>query len=554
MILFAYATMHFLNHALGIRSLEAMQEGAFLLLRPWQSMPGRTLLYGALLTHAGLGLYALYRRRHLRIPILEALQLTLGLSIPALLIAHSVAVVYGESVFGLKIGFDRVVYQYWVADPIFGLPRQFLLMIFVWIHGCIGIRAWLRSKPWYADAVPALTALATLVPVLAILGFINAGLDMRDFAFANPALLPTHVVDVPGTEQARKVAAVGRFVDNLTLGYIALVAAIFALRWARDWHAARFRAVRLTYPGGRVVTVPTGFSVLEASRWAGIPHASVCGGRGRCSTCRVDVIAGGESLPPPGHDEQKLLSRIGAPPSVRLACQIRPETDLAVVPLVHSATAARPQDVTLGAPTGGRRETEVAALFVDLRQSTQLADDRLPYDTFFIVERYIKRVSEEVSACGGQVTNVAGDGIMSVFGLDGSAGSAARDAFRAALQIWTGIDALSEELGQEISEPLRIGIGLHVGVAVVGINWRGGIDGAPFLGDTGNVAARLEAQTKRLEATVVASKEAVQLVADNNYLPAFSTVMLAGKQEPVEAARFQKNGELRELLGETVEA
>ena len=122
------------------------------------------------------------------------------------------------------------------------------------------------------------------------------------------------------------------------------------------------------------------------------------------------------------------------------------------------------------------------------------------------------------------------------------------------MQIWTGIDALSEELGQEISEPLRIGIGLHVGVAVVGINWSGGIDGAPFLGDTGNVAARLEAQTKRLEATVVASKEAVQLVADNNDLPAFSTVMLAGKQEPVEAARFQKNAELRELLGETVEA
>ena len=110
---------------------------------------------------------------------------------------------------------------------------------------------------------------------------------------------------------------------------------------------------------------------------------------------------------------------------------------------------------------------------------------------------------------------------MSVFGLDGSAGSAARDAFRAALQIWTGIDALSEELGQEISEPLRIGIGLHVGVAVVGINWSGGIDGAPFLGDTGNVAARLEAQTKRLEATLVASKEAVQLVADNNYSGVF---------------------------------
>ena len=548
MILFVYATMHFINHALGIRSLEAMRAGANVLLEPWQSIPGRSLLYSALLIHAGLGLYAFYRRRHLRIPILEAVQLTFGLAIPALLIAHSAGILYAEREYGLKIGFDRVVYTYWVADPVFGLPRQFLLMLCVWIHGCIGIRAWLRSKPWYAGAVPALTALATLVPVLAILGFINAGLDMREFAFASPSLLPPHVVDVAGSDQARKFASVGRFVDNLTLGYMALVAALFALRWARDWHAARFRAIRLTYPGGRVVTVPTGFSVLEASRWAGIPHASVCGGRGRCSTCRVDVIAGGESLPPPGHDEEKLLSRIGAPPGVRLACQIRPESDLAVVPLVHSATAARPQDVTLGATMGGRRETEVAALFVDLRQSTQLADDRLPYDTFFIVERYIKRVSAEVSACKGQVTNVAGDGIMSVFGLDGSAESAARDAFRAALQIWTGIDALSEELGQEISEPLRIGIGLHVGVAVVGIGWSGGIDGAPFLGDTGNVAARLEAQTKRLDATLVASKDAVQRIAQNGELPELSTVMLAGKQEPMEAARFQRSEELRELL------
>jgi adenylate cyclase len=548
LVLFVYATMHLLNHALGIRSAMAMQEAATYLLHPWQSPPGRFLLYGSLLIHGGLGLYAFYRRRHLRIPLIEGVQLVLGLLIPALLIAHSAAIFYAEEIQELKIGFDRVIYTYWVADPFAGLPRQFLLMLAVWIHGCIGMRAWLRTKRWYPKAAPALTAAATLTPVLAIIGFINAGLDMREFAFTNPSLLPTHVVDVAGSEQAAKFAEVGRFADRLTLGYVALVLVVFGLKQARDWHSARFRAVRLTYPGGREITVPAGFSVLEASRWAGIPHASVCGGRGRCSTCRVDVVAGGNGLPPPGADEQKLLARIGAPPSVRLACQIRPESDIAVVPLVHQATVAQPQEITLGAAVGGRRETEVAALFVDLRQSTQLADDRLPYDTFFIVERYIKRVSAEVAACNGRVTNVAGDGVMSVFGINGTAESAARDAFRAALQIWDGIDALSAELGQEISEPLRVGIGLHVGVAVVGVNWQGGIDDAPFLGDTGNVAARLEAQTKRLEATVVASREAVLLVAGDRALPEFLPVMLAGKQEPVEAARFQESEALRGLL------
>ncbi|MEQ1955257.1 adenylate/guanylate cyclase domain-containing protein [Mesorhizobium yinganensis] len=553
-ILFVYALSHFMNHAFGIRSIEAMEWASKVLLDPWQTLPGRILLYGSLLIHAGLGLRAFYRRRHLRIPTVEAIQLSLGLAIPLLLIAHAAGVSYAENVEGLRIDYARVIYAYWVADTVFGLPRQLLLLFAVWIHGCIGIRSWLRTKPWYGRAVPALTAAATLVPVLALLGFINAGLDMRDLAAASPPVLSADVAYVPGSVQAEKAASVGRLVDRLTLGYALLLAGVIGLRAVRDWHAARFRSVRITYPGGRVVTVPAGYSVLEASRWGGVPHAAVCGGRGRCSTCRVDVMAGGDALPPPGPDEQRLLSRIGAPPSVRLACQIRPESDLAVVPLVHSATAAQPRGGTPGLPTGGRRETEVAALFVDLRQSTRLADDRLPYDTLFIVERYIKSVSAAVRECRGRVTNVAGDGIMSVFGVDGSAKGAARDAFRAALRIWDGIDALNRELGQELSEPLRVGIGLHVGVAVVGVEWTGAMEDMPFLGDTGNVAARLEAQTKRLDATLVASKEAVLMVIDGDGLPDFSAVMLPGKQEPVEAARFRESGEVRALLSEKASA
>ena len=141
---------------------------------------------------------------------------------------------------------------------------------------------------------------------------------------------------------------------------------------------------------------------------------------------------------------------------------------------------------------------------------------------------------------------------MSVFGTDGPTHDAARDAFRAALRLWEGIDALNEELRQELSEPLRIGIGLHVGVAVVGTEWTGGLEGMPFLGDTGNVAARLEAQPKQLGATLIASKEAVLMAAGEPHAFTFAPVMLAGKQEPIEVLCFRDSEALRQLVGAAV--
>src|SRR3977135_3807019 len=75
--LFAYATSHFVNHAFGIHSVETFQAAGQFLLKPWQTTPGRLILYTAFFVHAALGLYALYRRRHLRIPAGELWQLVL---------------------------------------------------------------------------------------------------------------------------------------------------------------------------------------------------------------------------------------------------------------------------------------------------------------------------------------------------------------------------------------------------------------------------------------------------------------------------------------------
>ncbi len=79
LILFSFATCHLLNHSFGIRSTGAMQAASEVLLAPWQTTPGLWLLYGAFITHATLGLMALYRRRHLRRPAAEAWHVALGL-------------------------------------------------------------------------------------------------------------------------------------------------------------------------------------------------------------------------------------------------------------------------------------------------------------------------------------------------------------------------------------------------------------------------------------------------------------------------------------------
>ena len=84
-------------------------------------------------------------------------------------------------------------------------------------------------------------------------------------------------------------------------------------RWARNaWSRRRRGLVRIRYPQ-RTVDVPRGWSVLEASRAHGIPHLSVCGGRARCSTCRVQVVERGAAAAPLA-DEQRTLARIGALP------------------------------------------------------------------------------------------------------------------------------------------------------------------------------------------------------------------------------------------------
>src|SRR5499427_6891548 len=530
LILFSFATCHLLNHSFGVRSIAAMQAASEVLLAPWQSTPGLWLLYGAFIIHATLGLMALYRRRHLRMPASEAWQLALGLCIPLLVIPHAAGIRIGQSIYGLDYDFARVVHAIW--DSYSSLVRQYALLLVLWVHGCIGLRAWLVAKPWYPRVASLLASLALLVPVLALIGFTNAGVDTLEAVQRNPGLGARLAIGLPGTPAGASVQAVQHITGLMSWSYVGLVAAVFALRLARDWHARRFRAVRIGYPGGRVVTVPLGFTILEASRWTAIPHASVCGGRGRCSTCRVRIIEGADGLPRPAELESRTLARIGNPVNVRLACQVRPRGDVRVEPLVRPGDAALAGAVRFHAAAAGGAEMEVAALFVDLRESTRLAAGQLPYDALFIFDRYIQVVTSAVRHNRGHVTSIAGDGVMAMF-VDSAGNRAqfARDAFSAALQLWEGVDALNNELAAELQQPLCIGIGLHVGPAVVGTITAIGHASLQFLGDTGNLAAKFQAETRRLDCALIASEQAVALIAPHQTDLAPAALTLPDKRE-----------------------
>lgn len=546
LLLFAYATTHFISHATGLFLIDALQSvGRDILLAPWRTPLGLFLLGAAFLLHAALGLKALYRRRTLRIPAIEMWQLGLGLAIPLLLIPHVTNARLGNLLFGLDDSYFRVLYLYWLTDPGGGLPRQFALMLAIWIHGCVGIHMALRFRAGYRRWAPALLAAALAIPALAILGLTNAGWSLAIRAMQQPDFVAAYGAPAPNSPRADGAANVAWLAPRLQLAWIAIVAAILIARFIRD-RRERARSVTVSYSGGRSVTAPRGFSILEASRWNNVPHASVCGGRGRCTTCRVRVLDGFDKLDAPAPVELAALARIGAPERVRLACQVRPQHDVMVAPLVPPTARSRGLQFDLR----WGRELLVTALYIDLRDSTRIAAGRLPYDALFIVDRYIQAVTSAIQAQGGLITSVAGDGVMSVFGLDGDARAGARAAFAAAAALWKAVDDASADLADNVGQTLRFGVGVHSGLSIVGTIGPPGQTSIQFLGDTGNVAARLEALTKEMNCTAIASQaslDAAELAAPG---AAKVDLDIRGRDgQPVAAHLIRERAELMRLAG-----
>src|SRR5205807_6884027 len=141
---------------------------------------------------------------------------------------------------------------------------------------------------------------------------------------------------------------------------------------------------------------------------------------------------------------------------------------------------------------------------------------------------YFGEMAEAVEQSGGHYSNFTGDGLMALFGLEGSSDAGARAALTCALSMLEKLDNLNEQLADELSEPLAMGIGIHTGQAIVG---RMGPPKTPIIsavGDSVNTAARLERTAKELGAPLVVSAETLR-AAELNASPKLTQVSLRGR-------------------------
>lgn len=531
-VLGLYLVGHLTNVALGLVSVRAMDKADPWLGGFWFSLPGTVLLAGALLLHFALSLRTLYRRRTLRMTAREAFQIGFGLLLPFLIIPHVVSARIAPDLTGVPSTFIAQVRSLWIANPTGG-ARQVLALVVAWAHGCFGFWFALRARPWFARWTASLFALALLVPVLALLGFAEAGRAV--------AALPWHPRPhgggaAPGAEALRQW---------LTLAFAAPIAAVLLGRGARVWFG-RHRRIRVVYPDGRSVSAPRGSTILEASRIGGVPHVSLCGGRGRCSTCRVRVTEGRDHLPPPSALEWATLQRSSAGPGVRLACQLRPTRDLAVMPIF---APPRRRSFPLAASNrmpSASRERELAVLFCDLRGFTRRAEHWLPFDTVFLLNRYFEIVGEAVEGAGGYLDKFIGDGALALFGLDAPPDAACRQALAAAAGVARGLQAMNAEHAAELGEPLRVAMGLHLGPAIVGDMGYGNAVGLTAVGDGINVASRLESEAKERDVEAVVS--AALLARAGREVPRWrvQSIVVRGRVAPVEAVLFADAEDLGE--------
>ena len=526
LILFTFATTHFLNHAVGLVDLGTMHE-----VQAWRqvvtrSLPGTIVLALALVTHIGLGLFKLARRTTLRLPPWELFQLGLGLLIPFLLLPHIVNTRIAHVYFGVEDNYLYELARLWPASAIL----QSTLLLIVWLHGCIGIHYWLRLYAPYRAAQPVLLFIAMAVPLAALGGFMVSGQKVAS-SIENAEMFAS-VKKLTHWPNAADGASLELYRWIVRFGFAGLLAFIALCIGVRQFLLSTRPKMAITYTGGPTVRVPFGPTLLEISRMNKIPHASVCGGRARCSTCRVRIDEGAGSLSPPGYPEAITLASIAAPPNVRLACQVRPASAMTITRLLRPASTG-PEGAELQELDSAGVEKSLAVMFLDLRDFTQLSQSRLPYDVVFILNEFFAAAGAAIHTHGGWIDKFLGDGLLAIFGQRHGVEAGCRQVLRAARAIDLALDHVNAKLGLEIGKPLRVGIGIHAGPMLIGRIGYGEAVDLTVVGNAVNVASRLEALSKEKAVQIVMSAEVARHAGCLDDAGPVMTVSVRGVDEPM---------------------
>jgi adenylate cyclase len=449
LVLFGFATTHFLNHALGLISVEAMHDAQQWRLAITRSLPGTIVLAAALLTHVVMALVKLAGRATLRLPGWEVAQIVTGLAIPFLLFPHIVDTRIAHAIAGIN---DTYLYELAQLWPGSAIPQGALLLL-VWSHGCLGIHHWLRHRPGYAAAKPALTLIAVALPTAALAGFMVSGRAVAALMLdPNMAARIRELTNWPSIATEDLLASLRLAVR---VGFLIILLA--AVIWMLLRKAAAVAAPKLTirYAGGPTVSSAAGVTLLETSRMNRIAHAAECGGRARCGMCQVRIDDGAEWLDPPRLEEAFRLASLGAPSNVRLACQVRPYRDLTLTRLVRPAAAE--QAALTDGEEGSGVETKLALLLVEMVEFDEITRDRIAYDVIFLLNEFFAAAGAAITLNDGWIDSFHGHQLLAVFGQKGGVEAGIGQAIRAAGAIDNALDRLNERIDENSCRTAAIG-------------------------------------------------------------------------------------------------
>lgn len=255
------------------------------------------------------------------------------------------------------------------------------------------------------------------------------------------------------------------------------------------------KSITVEYVGEGIKEARTGVSILGVSHYHNIPHMSSCGGQARCSTCRVEILAGLSACSPRNEAEMEMARRKSFPPHIRLACQTYLHGSVKLKRLIfdeQDADEAGHQEIgALG------REMELAVLFCDVRSFTPFVENNPAYDVVHLLNRYFNVIGQPIHEHYGYIDKYIGDGIMVLFGLNPQHGMhPCVDAVNAALGMQNALEALNVYCRKYFQHNFRIGIGIDYGPVIIGQVGFHLKRQFTALGDVVNTAARIESMTK----------------------------------------------------------
>jgi class 3 adenylate cyclase len=248
-----------------------------------------------------------------------------------------------------------------------------------------------------------------------------------------------------------------------------------------------------------------------------MPFCPMCGTRAtqRCGNC-------GGALEPQFRFCPQCGQAVGGAPA-----------DVVPPPVAAPPPAVAGPTVVAAVPADGERK-QVTVLFCDLVGSTAIAERLDPEEYRELIDRYLERVFPEVYRFGGIVNTLAGDGLMALFGAPVAHEDDPRRAVRAALAIRDTLTSLAETVrGERGAIELQARIGIHSGPVVVGTVGNSFKMDYTAIGDTTNLAARL--QTAARPGTIFMSDATYRLVRGFFVVEPTGPLEVRGKSEPVVA-------------------